>query len=76
MVGNGKRIKFWRDSWRGNTLYVLICHLCLPFLVLKKLGWGMFEVWSKAGDVGILNSLGFPMVERWRMLRDFASSKG
>ena len=70
VVVDGQRIKFWGIDGVGIPLYVMLFCLFLSLLSQRKLGWGMFGVLNKVGDVGTLPSLGCLMTGNWRMCQD------
>ena len=39
LVNNGKRVKFWRDIWRGGAPYVILFLPGMPWLSKKRYGW-------------------------------------
>ena len=65
-VGNGRRVRFWKDKWCGDEA------LCVSFsslygLAVSKVVW-VAEVWDSLvgwGEVGILVSLGLSTIRRW-----------
>ena len=53
LVGNGKRVKFWKDLWcEDQSLKEAFLNLFL--LVVNKDGW-VLEAWEEGGDLGFWN---------------------
>ena len=49
-VGNGKRVRFWEDRWRGDEI-LSISFPSLYALVTSKEAW-VAEVWDTLGEDG------------------------
>ena len=62
-VGNGQRVRFWRDKWCGDEPLCVSFLPYLPFLWLRKLGWQMFGTLKAKGVDRPLFSLG-PLMTR------------
>ncbi|RVW24851.1 hypothetical protein CK203_105114 [Vitis vinifera] len=67
VVGDGKKVRFWKDKWCGTT------PLCEDFpslfaLATSKEAW-VNEVWTvagKGGEVGFLVSINLSMIGSWK----------
>ena len=62
-VGDGRRVKFWKDIWCGNIPLCEVFPSLFVFAVSQD-AW-VADCWDSMGD-GILVSLGHLMIGRWR----------
>ena len=67
MVGDGQRIKFWKDRWCGDTPLNIAFHSLFTCVCVKEAWVG--EVWSveQGRGVGILPSSDCSMIGKWSM---------
>ncbi|RVW55233.1 hypothetical protein CK203_067019 [Vitis vinifera] len=72
LIGNGRRVRLWRDRWCGDP------PLCVPFpslfdLSVDKEAW-MADIWDPlaegVGGVGILVFQEPSMIGRWKRRKD------
>ena len=65
VVGDGKRIKFWKDSWCGDTL-LFDAYPSLFTIACAKSAW-VGEVWSAEMGGGCWNHTFFRPFNDWEM---------
>lgn len=67
MVGDGQKVKFWKDRRYGNSPSN-VDFLSLFACPCTKEAWvGMYGLWTQVGDVGTPLSSDSLMIGTWRM---------
>ena len=69
VVGDGEKVKFWKDKW-CETIPLSEAFPSLFALALNKEAW-VNEVWTAEGEVGTLVSIDLSTIGSWNKWKGY-----